>query len=68
MSEWFCAVKNAGELDSKIREIAALENVGRGDEIHGALYVEYSDELVKQASLISWLERRGVTIVWRRTG
>jgi hypothetical protein len=66
MSEWTCNVKSAAELDSKIREIWALENVGRGDEIHGALYVEFSDDSVKEAHLIPWLERRGVTVVWRR--
>lgn len=68
MPEWFCTPKDAAELDSKIRDIAALENVGRGDEIYGTLHVEYSDESVKQASLIPWLENRGVRIVWRWVG
>jgi hypothetical protein len=60
-------VKTAAELDAEIRDIFALDVVGRGDEIAGTLYVDYPDEAVKEASLIATLERRGVDIVWRRT-
>jgi hypothetical protein len=61
-----CDVKTAAELDAEIRDIFALDLVGRGDEICGTLYVDYSDESVKLASLISRLEDRAVTIEWRR--
>ena len=61
-----CEVKSAAELDAQIRDIFALDLVGRGDEIGGTLYVSYSDESVRRASLLSTLERRGVTIVWRK--
>jgi len=61
-----CVVKTAAELDAEIRDIFALDVIGRGDEIGGTLHVNYSDESVKQASLVSTLESRGVTIVWRK--
>jgi hypothetical protein len=60
-------VNTADELDAEIRDIFALDLVGRGDEIGGTLYVNYSDDAVKEASLIGTLERRGVNIIWRRT-
>jgi hypothetical protein len=63
-----CNVATAEDLDRELRDIYALINVGREDEIRGTLYVDYSDESVKQASLIPWLESRGVTIVWRKNG
>ncbi|MGB8886918.1 MAG: hypothetical protein WCC87_09360 [Candidatus Korobacteraceae bacterium] len=61
-----CDVNSAAELDSEIRDIFALDQVGRGDEISGTLYVDYVGEATKQASLIPALERRGVQIVWRK--
>jgi len=63
-----CNVKTADELDAEIRDIFALDLVGRGDEISGTLFVNYSDESVKQASLIPVLQRRGVEIQWRKVG
>jgi hypothetical protein len=63
----FCEAKTAADVDTKIREIYALHLVGRGDEIDGGvLHVDYSDECVKRASLIPWLESRGVTVVWHK--
>jgi hypothetical protein len=38
--------------------------LGRSDEIGRTLYVDDSDEAVKEGSLIITLERRGVDIVW----
>ena len=60
-----CVVKTAGELDAEIRDILALQAVGREDEICGTLYIDYQDESVKEAMLISELTDRGVHIVWR---
>jgi hypothetical protein len=67
LPEWNCEVGTKEQLDSEIRKIAALEDVGRGDEIHGTFTVRYLDESVKDASLVSWLENRGVGIVWQKT-
>ena len=61
-----CKVKTAAELDREIRDILHLDAVQRGDEISGTLYVDYSDESVKAATLIPALEHRGVIIVWRK--
>ena len=61
-----CNVNTAAELDAEIRDILALDEIQRGDEISGRLYVDYSDESVKSASLVSVLEERGVTIIWRK--
>jgi hypothetical protein len=66
MPEWVCEVDNKDQLDNEIRKIAALENVGRGDEIYGSMTVHYSDEAVKGASLIPWLQARGVAIRWHK--
>ena len=66
MPDWICEVDTADQLDTEIRKIAALENVGRGDQIHGTFTVKYSDESVKNASLVPWLESKGVAIVWRK--
>ena len=63
-----CNVKTAAELDTEIRDIFVLDQVGRGDEIGGTLYVNYSDEIVRQAHLIPVLESRGVHIEWRKSG
>ncbi len=64
MPNWVCEVDTADQLDGEIRNIAALENVGRGDEIHGTFTVKYFDESVKKAPLVSWLENKGVAVVW----
>lgn len=61
-----CDVSSAAELDAEIRAIFALDSVQRGDEICGTLYVDYSDESVKQASLLPSLQSRGIEIVWRK--
>jgi hypothetical protein len=67
VSDWYFQVNTANDLDSKIRgEIAALENLGRGDEMHGTVHVEYSDEAIKNASLIPWLRNKGIAIEWRK--
>jgi hypothetical protein len=60
-----CAVNSAAELDAVIRAIVAAQLL-RGAEITGTLYVDYSDESVKQATLIPSLQQRGVEIVWRK--
>jgi hypothetical protein len=62
----FCEVHTADELDAEIREIFALDLVGRGDEIPTTLYVDYTDESVKQAPLLSSLQARGVRVVWQK--
>lgn len=62
-----CIVRTADELDAEIRDIFALDAVGRGDEISGTLQVRYSNECVRKASLISKLEARGVRISWDKT-
>jgi hypothetical protein len=61
-----CRVATADELDKKIREIFALDHVGRSDQICGTLHVYYSDESVKQAHNIAVLENRGVRIEWHK--
>jgi hypothetical protein len=61
-----CDVNSAADLDREIRDIFALDQVGRGDEITGTLHVDYVSEATKQASLIPALERRGVQIVWQK--
>jgi len=68
MPNWICEVDTAAQLDTEIGNIAALEDVGRGDEIHGTFTVKYSDESVKKASLVSWLENRGVAVIWHKQG
>jgi hypothetical protein len=62
-----CNVSTAPELDRKIREIFALDQVGRGDEISGTLNVYYSDEAVKLATLLPHLIARGVEVEWHKT-
>ena len=62
-----CVVSSAAELDAEIRDIFALDMVGRGDEISGTLYVNYADDSVKQAALISVLQARGVSIIWKKS-
>ena len=61
-----CTVKTAAELDAEVRDILALEMVGRGDEISGTLYVDFEDEAVKDSTSIAQLTARGVDIVWRK--
>jgi hypothetical protein len=70
MSNWFFDLTGSSnqrqELDSELRKILALDNVGRGDEIHGAIKVIYSQDDAKRASLIDSLEARGVAFSWQR--
>ena len=70
MSNWSFDLTNSAdqrlELDSKLRgEILALDNIGRGDEIHGSIGVIYSGDRVKGCSLIGPLEARGVAFSWK---
>lgn len=62
----YCLVHSAAELDAQIRDIFALDMVGRGDEISGTLHVNYTDEAAKQASLLPALQARGVSINWNK--
>jgi hypothetical protein len=70
MSNWFFDLIGSSnqrrELDSELRKILALDNVGRGDEIHGTVNVIYSEDDAKRASLIGSLEARGVAFSWQR--
>ena len=66
MPNWICEVDTADQLDTEIRKIAALEHVGRGDEIHGTFTVQYSDESVRKAALVPWLENKGVAVMWQK--
>lgn len=54
-----CNVKTSGDLDREIRDIFALDLVGRGDEICGTLHVHYENEEVKKAPLVPALEAKG---------
>lgn len=70
MSNWFFDLTGSSnqrrELDSELRNILALDSVGRGDEIHGTVQVIYSEDDAMRASLIGSLEARGVTFSWNR--
>lgn len=59
-----CFVRTAENLDKEIRNILFLDQIQRGNEISGTLNVHYSDESVKNASLIPALELYGVVICW----
>ena len=61
-----CNVHTAAELDKEIRDILAMDSVGRGDQISGTLHVHFSDESVKDATLLSALVDRGVKIDWHQ--
>jgi hypothetical protein len=61
-----CSASTALELDEKIREIFALDQDGRGDEISGTLNVYYSDEAVKLATLLPLFQTRGVEVEWHK--
>ncbi len=61
-----CNVNTAGELDHEIRDIFALDLAGRDDEISGTLHVYFSDDSVKQASLLPHLLARGVQVEWHK--
>lgn len=61
-----CDVTTAEELDREIRNIFVLDEHERSDEINGILNVYYTDESVRQASLIPVLETRGVVVVWHK--
>ena len=65
MAEWCFDVANAAELDMKPRgDVFALDNLVRGDEIHGRISVTCPANLVKTSSLVSQLEARGIEFVW----
>lgn len=67
MPAWNFDVESAADLDIKLRnEIFALDNLGRGDEIHGTVSVVYSDENAKTSSLVAQLESRGVAFIWSK--
>jgi hypothetical protein len=67
MADWHFEVTSAAELDQKIRgEILALDNLGRGDEMHGTVHVTYSDDGVKLAGLLPLLEARGIAFTWHK--
>lgn len=67
MPNWYFDVSSKEELDLKIRtEILALENIQRGDEIFGSVYVTSPDESVMKASLVPLLEARGVSVEWAK--
>lgn len=67
MPAWSFDVKNAAELDFKLRnEIFALDNLGRGNEIYGTVSVVYSEEVAKTSSLVAQLESRSVVFVWHK--
>lgn len=61
-----CKVSTAAELNNEIRNILALDMVGRSDEISGTLHVHYTDEAVKRAGLVPLLKSRGVAIEWHK--
>jgi hypothetical protein len=61
-----CEVGTALELNAEIRDILSLDNSDRGWEICGTLHITYTDESVKQASLLPQLEARGVAISWHK--
>lgn len=61
-----CEVGTAADLDREIRDIFSLDNAGRGDEICGTYHIHYSDEAVKQATLLELLRERGVSIQWHK--
>ncbi|MFY9742616.1 MAG: hypothetical protein WA252_10130 [Candidatus Sulfotelmatobacter sp.] len=66
MPNWICEVDTPAQLDAEIRNITALDEINRGDEIYGTFTVKYSDESVKSASLVSWLENKGVAVIWEK--
>jgi len=69
MPDWHFDVTSKDDLDLKIRaEILGLDIIGRGDEIYGTVHVTYSDENVKKASLVHYLEGRGVEFEWKHKG
>jgi hypothetical protein len=68
MPAWSFDVKNAAELDVKLRsEIFALDNLGRGNEIYGTVSVVYSENDARMSSLVAQLESRGVVFVWHKS-
>jgi hypothetical protein len=68
MDKHFCRVASAAELDAEIRDIFALELVQRSDQMPSTIEVEYSDESVKQASLIPHVTSRGINIIFHKIG
>ena len=60
-------MKTAAELDAEIRDIFAQDMMDLGNGIAGTLHVHYSDESVRQASLLPRLEGYGVEIRWHKS-
>jgi hypothetical protein len=58
--------KNRGELEVWLRgNVFALDNLGRGDEIHGLkVYVKCPDPAARNSPLVMALEARGVIFKW----
>lgn len=61
-----CDVNTKHDLDAQIRDILALESICKSDVVWGTLHVFYTDESVKQASLIPLVRTRGVEIAWHK--
>jgi hypothetical protein len=67
MPHWYLDVETPQELDARLRsDVLALDNLGRGDEIYGTVYVTYTDATVMRASLVPDLEARGVRFLWHK--
>lgn len=65
MTLWKFEADSPEDLDQSLRsEVLALDNLGRGDEIHGTIIVSFSNQRVKAASLVPALEARGVAFRW----
>lgn len=65
MPLWKFEANNPEDLNQLLRsEVLALDNLGRGDEIHGTIVVSFSDQRVRTASLVPVLEARGVAFRW----
>jgi hypothetical protein len=54
------------QLDSELRNILALDNLDRGDEIYGTVAVTYSNDDAERASLVAVLKGRGVVFSWTK--
>lgn len=62
----FCKVHTPAELDAEIRDLFALSLMGREDAMPKTLNVRYTDESVKQATSIGFLQSKGIRIVWQK--
>lgn len=59
-------VRTAEELDSEVRDLLALGLVGRGHEVPEIVYMDYTDEAIKEASALSQLTAHGIRVVWHK--